>query len=528
MWNNMINNITRLTTRNLGLKLLALVSSALLWLLVVNLDDPTQSRNFTATITVENEDVLTDMGKYYELPNGNTVTFRVTARRSVIESLSGSDFKATADMNKLEDDIRVPVEIEAERLSNQVSISSKTHYLIVRVGEIGDSTFTVGATTTGEPGEGFEVGTVTVNPNVITVEGPSELVSTIDHVSVSVDVSGKIDNFTDTQVPKFYNANGQEIEESSLTISSESVEIVVELLSVHDVKLNVDTKGSLPEGLELDSITTDPKSIKLKGASEVLNSITTVTITDVIDLSEINEDFETTIDISSYLPEGISVAKDTSSQVKISVNVISEASKVFRIRTSNITIRNLSPGLLGDFEDKYVSVVISGLESELSQLKAASVTGSVDASGLSAGTHSVAVTLDLDEGIVARKASTNIVISMLDLPDGVETNLSNTRKNSDSGTTDTDTDTDSDSGIDSDTVDSNNNQSQSGSNSGEDSSSGNTTDNSSRTDSQPEQSGDQSSSNDNTSPEGTNLNTNEGSNTTTTTNGREEGTSSND
>ena len=56
------SQIQTFLTKNVGLKLIAIVSASLLWLLVVNLDDPTQSRNFTATVTVENEDVLTDAG----------------------------------------------------------------------------------------------------------------------------------------------------------------------------------------------------------------------------------------------------------------------------------------------------------------------------------------------------------------------------------------------------------------------------------------------------------------------------------
>ena len=416
------SQIQTFLTKNVGLKLIAIVSASLLWLLVVNLDDPTQSRNFTATVTVENEDVLTDAGKYYILPNGNTVTFRVTARRSIIESLSGSDFTVTADMNDLEDDRQVPVEITANRYANQISISSKTHYLTVAVGFNADTTFKIQSIVTGNPADGFEAGDVTVSPEVISVEGPSDIVSTIDSVSVTVDVGGAVEDITTSAVPKLYNTEGQEIEAGALTLSAESVQVNVDILSVQEVKIAVETSGKLKNGLELDAITTDPGTIRLKGDAETLNSLTTVTVpSDVIDLSDITEDFETTIDISSYLPDGVTVAAGGSTQVKIMVSVISEDSEEFKVKTSNLTIRNLGAGLVGKFIKKSVTVSIHGLESDLADLDAGTITGSVDASGLSEGTHTVTITLDLDDEFIAKTTTADIVISSLEKPEETKT-----------------------------------------------------------------------------------------------------------
>ena len=274
------------------------------------------------------------------------------------------------------------------------------------------------AATTGEPGAAFEIGELTVTPTVINIEGPSELVSTIESVSVVVDVTGRSEDATVTAVPKCYNSDGQEVDTTTLTLSADSVDVFIDVLSVQDVKIDVETSGSLRDGLELDQIKTSPETIRLRGQAETLNSLTTVTIPgDVINLSEIKDDFETTIDILSYLPEGISVASNVSSQVKIVVSIISEDSETFRVRTSNLTIQNLSPGLVGTFQNKVVEVSVAGLESELSGLDAATITGSVDASGLSEGTHSVSVTLDLDEGLEAKTATTDIEIKALGEPD---------------------------------------------------------------------------------------------------------------
>ena len=60
-----MKRIKDIFTNNLGLKLLALVFSIALWIIVVNVDDPSQSKNFTATVQVINAEVLANQGKYY-------------------------------------------------------------------------------------------------------------------------------------------------------------------------------------------------------------------------------------------------------------------------------------------------------------------------------------------------------------------------------------------------------------------------------------------------------------------------------
>lgn len=68
-----------------------------------HIDDPDKTSTFTTNITIANENAIADMGKSYSIINDSgTVTFRVTAKRSIIERLTNSDFKATADMENIE------------------------------------------------------------------------------------------------------------------------------------------------------------------------------------------------------------------------------------------------------------------------------------------------------------------------------------------------------------------------------------------------------------------------------------------
>ena len=73
-------------TKNLDLKILAILFSVILWLVIVNIDDPVKSVQFSdVNVKILNASVLEKQGKVYEIEDGtNLVTVTVIGRRSII------------------------------------------------------------------------------------------------------------------------------------------------------------------------------------------------------------------------------------------------------------------------------------------------------------------------------------------------------------------------------------------------------------------------------------------------------------
>lgn len=150
---------------NFGLKLLAAVFAFILWVVVINVDEPIRTVPYTASVKTENEDYITSNGKYFELLDGNnTVTFNVSAKRTYQEKLTNADFTAVADMEKIEyvDDngiYRVPVTVSCSKFSsNQVTISSKQLYIEVAMEDRGTVQKRITATATGNVADGCALG----------------------------------------------------------------------------------------------------------------------------------------------------------------------------------------------------------------------------------------------------------------------------------------------------------------------------------------------------------------------------------
>ena len=85
----------------------------------------------------------------------------------------------------------------------------------------------------------------------------------------------------------------------------------VDMVMVKTVPVDVQTGGELAEGLELESVTVNPQSVRVKGESENINELTSIMIPPtVIDLTTISGNFETSVDLTSYLPDGVSVTQN--------------------------------------------------------------------------------------------------------------------------------------------------------------------------------------------------------------------------
>ncbi len=65
-WKRRLQNVKKLKnllTNNIGLKFLSVLFAMILWLVVVNIDDPDKTSTFTTNITIANENAIADMGK---------------------------------------------------------------------------------------------------------------------------------------------------------------------------------------------------------------------------------------------------------------------------------------------------------------------------------------------------------------------------------------------------------------------------------------------------------------------------------
>lgn len=397
----MLRNVVKMLTRNLGLKLLALVFAVTMWTMVVNLDDPVTNKRFTIAITIENEEVIEAANKYYEIESDSAnVTFNVLGNRSIVDELSSSDFKAVADMSRLiqgEDENIVPVEIIALRHANDLKISKRTRQIRVILEDLMRQAFVILPVAQGEVAEGYALGSMVVEPNRLWVSGPKEVVSRIDSVEAAIDVSNMSTDISDSAVPMLLDENGEIVDATRLTLSLDIVTVKAGIVSQKTVPVKVSYSGKPADGFEVISTAAEPAEVTIKGKSDILNSISAIVIPeDVINVEGADEKFEQKVDLNQYLPNGVSLIKSMEALVTVKIDVEQLERRVFTVPVRNIGVDDLREGYQIDYNERNVEIEIYGLADDLDKLTVTALRPVLDVSGLAAGRHVRQLQLSLD------------------------------------------------------------------------------------------------------------------------------------
>ena len=381
---------------NLGMKLISLALAIVFWLVVVSLEDPEATRSYEIPVTRINEDLIRENNMTYEVVSGNTVTVTIRARQSILRELTVKDFEATADLSKLSFAGAVPIEVQVKRYASQVTIVSGTNNVMqVSIEELGSADIMITARTTGTVAGGKALGELSVQPNMIHIEGAKTTVDKITNVYAEVNVSGLSQDTSFTVEPVLYNQDGDVIGTTDLTLSVTNVTVNVSLLDTKTVPVSWDIEATAASGYGIRSQDYTPKEVTISGTTETLADITEIKLDDYV-VNDLTESTEYTVDIEEIVRSmGCRlVDPDTEGSIRAAVNVEPYEEVEEEIPLGDIRLENIDPtySYTKDGDDT-ISFTLRGLQSDINNLNMDNVTVYVDMEDLGAGTHEVALQL---------------------------------------------------------------------------------------------------------------------------------------
>ncbi|WP_448862956.1 CdaR family protein [Dorea sp.] len=337
---------------NLALKILAFLIAAFLWLIVVNIDDPIGDKTFSnIPVQVVHEEVITDNNNTYQIvDNTQEVNVTVTAQRSVLDKIKAEDIQATADMKELTMRTQVPIEVTIKGYTGKYEkANANPRNLQIQIDEEAKNNFPITPTTTGTVREGYVVGELKALPEKVTLRGPKRIINSISKVTAEADVSGLSEDETLEAKLVLYDSNNNVIDQTLLAnnLGKEGVSVEVNLLQVKRVPVKIDTAEiSAAEGYKLGTITVEPQEVSVTGEKSVLSNVSEISIpASALQMENLTQRTETTVDISSYLPNDVSLAEENANKVVISIPVQQPGAKTFEVSTSSIVVNNLSSNL---------------------------------------------------------------------------------------------------------------------------------------------------------------------------------------
>lgn len=402
---------------NLGLKILAFLAAVTLWFLVVNIDNPVTDRTFTdIPVTVVNDDIVTASNRTYQILDGTQqVNVTVTATRQELSRITADDIHAVADMRELTLGTQVPIQVTIEGHSYEEAYSTPRN-LQVKIEEEARNNFPITPTTIGTVREGYVIGNLRADPEGVTIRGPKSVLNSINRVCAEVDVSGLSENAELEANLILYDVNNNVIDQTLLVnnLGDEGVSVEVELYQTKNVPIDIDTSGiSAAEGYSIGEISCEPQEVLLSGNEDAMKELDEIQIPESeLELAGLTERTERTVDITEYLPDGVTLVDPNANNVVVTIPVNQPGAQVFEVSTNSIVVSNLASYL----EVSYGTAVdlelqIRGPEETLQSLTLAKKV-SIDLKNYtSTGTYTVPLKVDLPEDCtLASEADVEIIL----------------------------------------------------------------------------------------------------------------------
>lgn len=398
-------------TNNLLLKILSLIIAFLVWLIVVNADNPIMTESFVVSdVQLLNEAYIDADGKMcMQDEEQDPIRVTIRAERKVLDRISASDIRAVADLQQAvsldTDPVMVPITAVCAGIAPE-DIQVTPQNLSLHVEDKDTQEFVVNVTTNNtRPDRGYEVGTLSSNPEKIKITGPISLINKIDRVNAAIDVSDASEDVTEETEVTVIDKNGEVFSDTDMAyLNVSKVYVTARLWEVRsDVRIRAEYSGTAAEGYEAESITTTPNVITVAGSTSALEALeeqnNTIWIpADAVDISGEKSDYEEKINISDYLPEGLKLTADSSEDLFIRVNILPEGSSVCEVPTKNIIVENAPDTMQVAFDTAMIEVRVKKTSEDLEDLTEKEIQASIDLEDIEEGSHELPVEIRLPEG----------------------------------------------------------------------------------------------------------------------------------
>jgi len=376
---------------NLGTKLLSLILALLFWVLVINIDDPVRTRQFTnIPVTITNEKALTTLDKVYEVTQGRTVDITVSGKKSLVDKVTSQDLQATVDLSQLSMVNAVNIYPECTKYPSLVCTLGRVQTLKVSLEDMKSASLVPVIQQIGKVADGYYVVNATSTPNIIKVTGARSQIKKVHEIRLDADVSNAKRDRSSMAEPKAYDSNGEELDSAKLKFSVETAKVELHVRKTKSIPVLVEIEQGTADGYECSSVEYEPKKIVIAGREKKIADIEELRIP--LDISQWNTSGEVTVNAADYLPEHITVA-EANPTIGIHLEIEQWITKSFSFQGSEIKLQGKYDNRTYKrlHKNRVYAVTIYGKESVLEGLESSDLKPYVDVSDLERGKQEVEI-----------------------------------------------------------------------------------------------------------------------------------------
>ena len=366
---------------NLGLKIMAVLISVVLWMLAVDINDPVINKYINnVQVQLTNTGALTGQGKTYRIvDNSDTIRVSVRAPKSAISAIDAQSVTAKADLSEITDDGRVPIELSLSSGLDVEKITSDRQYVQLQVENKKTRQLSIEVAKNGTLPDGYATGRIDMETNTLSISGPESAVNAVNRAVVDISLDNVTANVEIDATIRLLDADGNEITSSEIRKNVDSVKVTVPILETKEVTINASAIGEPADGYEqTGTVTVSPATVKIAGRAAVLDKA------EELDLTDATAPVTNTIDIREYLPSDISLADaDFDGTVTVSADIEQIRRKTISFDADSVQLLNIPDGWLAEaVSGQNLQLTVRGLQDNLNHVDAGTITPHADLSAL--------------------------------------------------------------------------------------------------------------------------------------------------
>ncbi|HEY4431754.1 MAG TPA: CdaR family protein [Paenibacillus sp.] len=395
-------------------KIIALVFGIILFTMVrVDTAPSGQTTVDIKTKTIENVKIEVtglDEDKYVLEPLAvDSVSLEVAGKNSDISFQFSDDYKVMLDLSKVEPgDTTLPLYYKLPKGVSLVRMNPKE--ITVHVESRNTKSFPITLVTKGEPAAGYQLGTPVLQPtDTVKVTLPDNELSKVAKVQGTIELNGENETFKEKKLKLHaYDNEGKEVKDAVIEPANVSVELPI-TLPFKSLPLDIGFTGQLPDSLVLSNVTPELESVVVYGQANVLAALTTYEAS--VNLSAIDSAGTKQLKVELKPPTGTEKVMPETVTVTLTISEVAERT----VEAVPIKLQGVGDGLEGSIVNpstKDIALTLTGAPTLLNQLDKKDISVVADVTGLTAGTHEVALRVSLPKFIALANSGVPLMVTV--------------------------------------------------------------------------------------------------------------------
>ena len=379
----------------------AVLCAVLLWFYVAGVDTEISEKKFTSvTVALKNEDSMLAQHGFAVLYGRNvTADITVTGKRSQMTQLRQSDINVYVDLASVNEAGEHKLTVQADLPDGMTLTSCYPQSITVYADQ---------STTKSVPvlvqvvrmtkNDDLELSDPVLSSSMVNVTGPGQLLATVDHALVSLDLGTVTASFETMGSVVLVDDGGDELESDYIRTDVKDITVGYSVYKKKSVPLKVGFERGYLDS-ERVSVKISPETVVVRGDPDLIDALTEIEVYKVDELTLTDAGTSTTIAVGSIpMPSGISLdSAGGAAFVEIGVKPLNSSRTVpVQLYQPNLTVR-APEGMEYNVNKDVLEITVRGDAADLEGVSSSDVRLTMDLSGFTTEGIKTGVPVTVDQ-----------------------------------------------------------------------------------------------------------------------------------